>query len=131
LRLKAGLRASAFIFVQQSQTQNGPALQFSLLASGQGLTAISEGGETHFSVQIPATRPTGRGMLCSEADPRYDLRFMIYDLKAEGEDITTGVKLKPESSTTGPAEMPRLHSPGPPRLRGEHSCKTKPKSGSR
>jgi len=45
-----------FLFVQQSQTQNRPALRFSLLASGQGLTAISEGGEIHFFRQIHATR---------------------------------------------------------------------------
>jgi hypothetical protein len=37
-----------FLFVQQSKTENGPALRFSLLASGQGLTAVSAGGEIHF-----------------------------------------------------------------------------------
>jgi len=32
-----------FLFVQQSKTQNGPALRFSLLVSEQGLTVISGG----------------------------------------------------------------------------------------
>ncbi len=38
-------RAGMIRFVQQSQTQNGRIPQFFLLASGQGLTAIPEGGE--------------------------------------------------------------------------------------
>jgi hypothetical protein len=45
-----------FAFVQQSKTKNEPAKRFSLLASGQGLTAISERDAVHFSVPIPATR---------------------------------------------------------------------------
>jgi hypothetical protein len=45
-----------FLFVQQSKTENGPPLRFSLLASGQGLTAISEAGAIHFYAPIPATR---------------------------------------------------------------------------
>ena len=56
-QVTAGGPASAGIdrFVQQSQTQNGPALRFSLLGSGQGLTAISGSGEIHFLRQIHAT----------------------------------------------------------------------------
>ena len=50
-------------FVQQSETQNGPRLRFSLWASGQGLTTVSGGGEIHFFRQIHATSQVlGRGM---------------------------------------------------------------------
>lgn len=45
-----------FLFVQQSKTQNAPAPTFSLLASGQELTAISEGGAIHFFDKFRATR---------------------------------------------------------------------------
>ncbi len=48
-------RAGIIQFVQQSQTENGRGLQFFLLSSGQGLMAISEGGEVHFFRQIRAT----------------------------------------------------------------------------
>jgi hypothetical protein len=88
-----------FSFVQQSRTENGPPRRFSLLASGQGLTAICEGGAAHFFDTIPATRSLDRETPSPEAAPRiYDLRFMSYDLKAEGRDVKTHRKSKPESS---------------------------------
>lgn len=65
-----------FSFVQQSKTENRVALKFSLLASRQRLTAISEGDATHFFGRIHATRPLGRGTPC----PRRSLGFMIYEL---------------------------------------------------
>jgi hypothetical protein len=94
-----------FLFVQQSKTENGPAPRISLLASVQGLTAISGGGDIHFSATFHATRPLDRGTLWSETDPRIcDSRLRgndmvtIYDLKSKGRDMRTQVKPKPESS---------------------------------
>ncbi len=45
-----------FLFVQQCKTENGPPPRFSLLASGQRLTAISERGAIHFFGKVHATR---------------------------------------------------------------------------
>jgi hypothetical protein len=96
--------------VQPLKRQNTPCVKNSLFLFSQGLTRFNGLAHAQNSGTIRATRPLGRGTPSPEAGPRiYDLRFMSYDLKAEGRRLC---RTKPKGDSQQSA--------------GRRFCKTKP-----